>query len=339
MNLRISPGPSSIRLVTAAGILLALAPLPAGAVTTSIILEPGSGALNLGSSAAVNDGGTIDPDIAGKLVTSPVTGQGSILYVQTDGKAGQGTLSSPLLFTVTANSHLDNTGAIGDFQAGVLYLASADGTAGPVGHGLGVRAFTVNSTTGLRQSGPSPGIEGSKEVSGGSDPTSFTVRGNGAPHVDERVLFTINPTLSVVGQSISMVLTKFDGTGTSPGGLNGSEDIFDLVINRLSGSPLVFNSLKASSFGNWGTNIGTDAWKFDFSKITGLGPTDIVTSFSVRANDDNPSNPAGTAEHFLINGFTLTYNETPPVPDSGSTAGLLGLGLLGLLAVRHRRRH
>lgn len=338
MTLCTSPKPSLGRLAATAGALLALALLPARAVTTSIILEPGAGALNLGSSAAVNDGNSIDPDIAGKLVTSPVTGQGSILYIQADGKAGQGTGGNPLLFTVTANTHLDNTGAIGDFQAGVLYLASTDGTAGPVNHGLGVRAFTVNSTTGLRESGPSPGIEGSKEVSGGSDPTSFTVRGNGAPHVDERVLFTVNPTLSVLGQSISMTLSKFDGTGTSPGGLNGSEDIFDLVINRLSGSPLVFNSLKASSFSNWGTNIGTDTWKFDFSKITGLGPTDIVTSFSVRANDDNPSNPAGTAEHFLIDGFTLTYNETPPVPDAGSTAALLGLGLLGLATLQHRRR-
>ena len=327
------------RLAATAGALLALALLPARAVTTTVILEPGSSALNLGFSTAVNDGGTLDSDVANKLVTSPVTGQGSILYIQADGKAGQGTAGNPLLFTVTANTHLDNTGSIGDFQAGVLYLTAGDGTGGPVNKGLGVRVFTVNNTTGLRGSGPNPAIEGSKEVSGGTDPTSFTVRGgSGAPHVDERVLFTVNPALSIVGQSISMTLTKFDGTGTSPGGLNGSEDIFDLVINRLSGSPLVFNSLKASSFSNWGTNIGTDTWKFDFSKITGLGPTDIVTSFSVRANEDNPSNPAGTAEHFLIDGFTLTYNETPPVPDAGSTAALLGLGLLGLATLQHRRR-
>ena len=163
-----------LRLATL-GALLSLVLPPAQAVTTSIILEPGSSALNLGFSTAVNDGSTLDSDIAGKLVTSPITGQGSILTIQANGKAGQGTTGNPLLMTVTANSHLDNTGSIGDFQAGIIYLAAGDGTGGPVNKGLGVRPFTVNDTTGLRGSGPNPGIEGSKEVSGGTDPTSFAV--------------------------------------------------------------------------------------------------------------------------------------------------------------------
>ena len=37
--------------------------------------------------AKVNGGRTVDPDVPGALVTSPVTGEGSFLMIQTDGTA------------------------------------------------------------------------------------------------------------------------------------------------------------------------------------------------------------------------------------------------------------
>src|ERR1043166_5750869 len=237
------------RLFAAAGLIIAAARLNA---QLNIILE--AGALGF-ANAAINDGSTLDSDIAGKLVTGP-TGQGSILTIQTNGQAGPGTGTDPLLVTVTAKTHLDNTNIIGDYQAGVIYMTAGTGTT-PKAHGLGVRAFTVNTTTGLRAPGANPAIEGSKEVSGGTDPTPQSTNLNGPPHVDELVDFNFNPALKVFGSSIVVTLTTFDGVGTTDfGNLNGSQDVFDLVIHRAGGlGDLTFNSISRSTFTSQFTQI------------------------------------------------------------------------------------
>lgn len=324
------------------GLIAAASQFQASAVPISIVLEAGAlGNIGPGgTNTTVNDGSTLDTPITGKLeLGGPVgSGLGTVLYVQTDGKAGKGTALAPLFVTLTARSHLDNTGAIGDFQAGNFYITPSDGTVKD--NGLGVRPFTVNETTGLRDTGNNPRIEGSKEVSGGTDPTDFATRGNGAPHVDERVLFDFAQ--PVLGKSINVVLTKFDATGTN-GGMNGSEDIFDLIISRVGLPDIVLNSVRKSVPPGAAmlTYIGAAAdmvVNVNFDGLVGLGilgATDLVTSFSIRANDDNPSSPAGTAEHFLIDGLTA---EGPKVPDGGSTIALLGLALMLLPAAKRLQK-
>ena len=292
-----------------------------------------------GTNTIVNDGNALDTPIAGKLeLGGPVgSGLGTVLYVQTNGLAGLGTAASPLFVTLTAMSHMDNTGSIGDFQAGNFYMTKTDGTVKD--NGLGVRPFTVNETTGLREAGLNPAIEGSKEVSGGTDPTDFATRGNGAPHVDERVLFTFAQ--GVLGSSINVVLTKFDATGTN-GGLNNTEDVFDLIISRMGLADLTYSNVHKSVPPGSATisYIGVEADQvvnLNFAGLLayGLGATDVVTSFSIRANDDDPTNPAGTAEHFLIDGLSANLAPPPSVPDGGSTIALLGLAMM-LLPVAKR---
>ena len=77
----------------------------------------------------INDGGSVDPDVPGKLITSTTAGQGSILTIQTDGLAGPGTLDHPLFVTVTGRSHLDTLTGIpanSDYQAGAIMLSKED---------------------------------------------------------------------------------------------------------------------------------------------------------------------------------------------------------------------
>lgn len=324
------------------GFVAAASPFQASAV--SVVFEAGAlGNIGPGNTnTTVNDGGTLDTPIAGKLeLGGPVgSGLGTVLYVQTNGLAGLGTVAAPLFVTLTARSHLDNPNSnISDFQAGNFYITASDGTVKD--NGLGVRPFTVDNS-GNREAGNNPAIEGSKEVSGGTDPLSFAQRlaagkVDGAPHVDERVLFTFAK--PVLGSSINVVLTKFDATGTN-GGLNNSEDVFDLIISRMSLPDLTFDNVRRSvpPGSAMMTYIGAEADQvvnLNFAGLLayGLGVTDVVTSFSIRANDDNPSSPQGTAEHFLIDGLTATL-PPPSVPDGGSTIALLGLALVLLPAAK-----
>ena len=84
--------------------------------------------LGLGSSD-INRHGTVDPDMPG-LYTSPTTGQGSVLTIQTDGLAGPGTAANPLLVTVTAGTHLDTVFDLPpwphDYHAGILFISDEE---------------------------------------------------------------------------------------------------------------------------------------------------------------------------------------------------------------------
>jgi len=338
-----------LRLSALAAAAFIASSLNASAVSTvNIRLEAGAlGNIGAGNTnTTINGGGTLQSDIANKLVTSTTTGQGSILTIQTDGKAGPGTVAAPLFVTVTAQSHLDVVdGNIGDFQAGIITMTAGTGAANVYKDlGLGVRVFTVNQTTGLRASGANPAIEGSFEVSGGTDTSTFAQRGNGPPHVDERVNFAFAGS-GVLGSSIKVVLTKYDGVGTlTADHLNGSQDIFDLIVHRTVGADIVLNGLNPSTTDTahgWTAGFLTaidsanDVWQINFDKLLGLGANDVVTSFSIRANDDDPTHPAGTAEHFLIDGLSAsTSTPPPPVPDGGSTIVLLGIALSLLPAAK-----
>jgi hypothetical protein len=93
---------------------------------------------------SINHGKTVDPDAPGKMITSSTTGEGSFLYIQTDGLAGSGTALNPLFLTVTGKTHLDNDpadlpGTPHDYQAGVITLSKEDG--GTPGWGEGRNGY------------------------------------------------------------------------------------------------------------------------------------------------------------------------------------------------------
>lgn len=272
--------------------------------------------------ADINKGSTVDPDVPGALFTSPTTGEGSVLNIQRSGLAGPGTGADPLFVTLTAATRMDTVFGLppapNDFKAGVLFI-SKENSALPDGsmEGLGVRAFEVDPTTGLRtMSGGMAmlNIEGSRHVSGGTGPDTYNPASpNGAPHTDEGVLF--NYAFPVIGSTIEVLLSDFDPA-----------EIIDLHIERAGDTSIDLAFLGTSDAAM--TNLGGSVWNLSFSAGSiGLTAADQVTSFFLSANDDDPANPTGTAEHFYITGMTA-------VPEPG-TLGLMLIGALALLKRRH----
>ncbi len=277
-----------------------------------------SNALGLGNSD-LNRGRKVDLDMPG-FVTSPTSGEGSILNIQSDGQAGTGTVSNPLLVTITARTHLDVTNnlppAPHDYHAGVIFI-SKESSEQPDGRkeGLGVRAFKVDGPTGLRQIDSGSGlakIEGSKHISGGTDDDTYDPnKPNGAPHVDEAVKFEFNKrSFEVIAQSVEVLLSEF-----------APEEIVDLHIELTSGPDIDLTFLQTTD-ANIFELVGDKVWKLKLSGVAGLGPDDLIDNFTIRANDDNPASPRGTAEHFWISGLTVYVRAIPPTAVVPNVVGL-----------------
>ena len=320
--------------------------------------------LGLGSTeinSAKNDS-AIEADRPGQLVTSTAANVGSILYVQTDNMAGQGTEDEPLLATITARSHMSiqaNLPAGYDLHAGAIYLSDEDADLNK--EGLGVRAFAIdtygtaatNSNFGKRYinpafSGNGYQMEGSKEISGGFDVTDFNDFAadndvppkNSPPHVDEDVTFDFNDTQVAVGaDSVRVLLTNIKaGSNKDPFDL-----AIDLTINLVGGTSI----LKTYDYLSDDTGVGglfnlfpggTDVIEMDFSATSlGLTATQSVDSFTIGARED-PADPLkGTDEHFLIHGFSADVTDVTDVPEPTTMAMLL-LGMLTVVASRRRFR-
>jgi hypothetical protein len=295
-------------------------------------------ALGLGSSD-INEGSTVEANIAGKLITSSTTGMGSSLFVQRSGLAGSGTASDPLMLRVTCRTRLDavsgfpgsnddddddddndltSAGTPRDYQAGVLYVAKENSSTVGKDEGLGVRAFETNSNGIRKTSGGVAKITGNKEMSGGTGRTVFDPTPNDEPG-DEEILVEFNAASSLpgmLGDSMTVTLSKFK-----------SGNLLELTINLHGGGMLHFASLGTSS-GAF-TSLGSDVQRLAFSSLAGLSSSDIVSSFAIRAIEDNPSNPSISAEGLLLQGISGTL-----VPAPGAIALL---GVAGIIAGRRRR--
>ncbi len=322
------------KLATILWVLVVLGGLPAQADMTSIKLT--SDALGLGSSD-INSGKEVDPDVPGKLITSSTVGEGSKLTIQESGLAGPGTGIDRLLVTLTAQTHLDTLyypwvgGDPRDYQAGILKITK-ESSEMPNGRkeGVGVRAFQVDKDAyriyDAEGSALLADIKGSGHVSGGTGPDTFDpLNPNGAPHVDEAVKFDFDSFWLVDAHSVEVLLSDYDPS-----------DIIDLDIELTSGSMFDFDFLQTTdtSIFEKVDSSYDKLWRLKFSGLSGLGATDLIDNFTIYANDDDPLNPSGTAEHFYITGMTA---DVEPVPaPSAVVLGSLGLGFSGWL-LRKRR--
>lgn len=266
----------------------------------------------------INEDGTVEADIAGKFITSPTMGEGSKLFLLSNGLPG----SAGLAMTITARTHLDVLSGIpnggGDYLAGVLYLSNGPGVKD---EGLGVRAFTVNKTTALRtfDTNGRAKIEGSKEVSGGTQDSVYDSGDpNGAPHVDESVRFTPEPNFKLDAGSLEFLLTKFE-----------DGDRVDLKIKTRDGSVFqnTFLGLADASYLSVHGASGDKVKKLKSAGFAGIAGKELDW-VEIRAVDDEPWDPRGTAEHFLINSMSAN-----PVPEP-STIGVLAIGAIALLRRR-----
>ena len=100
-----------------------------------------------------------------------------------------------------------------DYQAGVIYISKeSSGLPDGAKEGLGVRAFKVDSAGMRTYKDGLPElieVEGSKHVSGGTGPDTFDMLNpNGAPNVDEAVIFDFNPQFYADALSVEVIFTK-----------------------------------------------------------------------------------------------------------------------------------
>lgn len=290
----------------------------AAAAQTTVSIKLTTNALGLGNSA-INDGSIVDADVAGKTWTSAVTGQGSILKIQRSGVAGSGNAYDKLLATVTSRSHLDTLSGLpanNDYLAGIIYL-SAENNNLPDGkdEGLGVRCYQVNGPSALRLIDGATGrakIEGSKEVSGGTGPSAYIPGDpNGPPHVDEDAIFDFEPDANAYATQTYFTLSKFE-TGDKV-------DVTVTTTNNITYQILFQGTTNTSLF--TAIDVGAKVWKLNLAGVPGLVANDLLKRVAIKAIDDDPANPATTAEHFLITGFVTkcsfpcaAVGETIPSP-------------------------
>jgi hypothetical protein len=296
-----------LRTAIAPAILVAALAAGAGpaAGQSTFSIKFTSQALGLGT-ADINAGKMVDADRPG-LITSPTTGLGSVLTIGADGRATTGAA----FVTVTAASHLDVVSyppapfpTVHDFQAAVIYITK-ENTSLPDGkdEGLGVRAFTVKegttATSGLRKLDGSTGralIEGSKEVSGGTDqPVYKPSSPNGAPHVDEAVRFAFAAGSGVDAASVELTVSKFV-----------AGDIVVLTLGLAGGTEYTYGIGTThpgmTAVGSTSSNL----WRFRFASLA-LPAGSVLERLTIKAIDPNPASPKGTAEHFDVTAMTGSY--------------------------------
>jgi hypothetical protein len=151
----------------------------------------------------------------------------------------------------------------------------------------------------------------------------------GAPHVNENVLFNPGPGMQILAQSVEVRLSKFEYRS---GGLNKQNKI-DPEIGLASGATI--RRIPAVGPGNapgdpfeiFRPTSDDKVWDVVFANIDGIEADDQVEWFSIRAEDDNPDEPSGTADRFLITGFQADVTVVP-VPGA-FVLGVAGLGLVG----------
>lgn len=280
-----------------------------------------------GSVSKINYDGTVDPDASG-FITSPNAGEGSVLTIRQDGSAGSGTASNPTMATVTASTHLDNTDGAGtDYQAGVITLTGEKTNES----GLGVRAFTVDDDLFRTFDHGLAEIEGSKEISGGTD--DYDRLENGAPHVDESVTFDFDSAFDVDADSIEVLFEKwkFDDTGRVALDIDFTNRDSLSFEELLSDDGDIFTVTEISR----DKHVGT----LSFAGLTGLGINDYVDSFTIRMLNDYDHgvlDDSSTAQHALINGIRFDYGTPAAVPAPGAFL-LVSIGAGVVSRIRRRR--
>jgi hypothetical protein len=199
-----------------------------------------------------------------------------------------------------------------------------------VKEGMGIKAFTVDDDDGLRTyEGGRAKIEGSKHLSGATGPTDqYSTDPNGAPHVDESLIFNFDDAYTVPAQSVGVTVSDFD-----------SEDMLDVYMELLSGDSKVFTSLDLSSTGVGGaalfTNLGDDKlWELNFAILMGLLDTDVLTDFTLRAVEGQPDDPSEKADHFYVSGMSFDDVTITELPEP-ATMTLLAIG--GVAMLRRKR--
>ena len=175
---------------------------------------------------------------------------------------------------------------------------------------------------------------------------------NGPPHTDESV--ALDFAIPLDANSMVLRLSKFEAgdvldMSVTVRHLDNTTDTLTDTWLETSDAPLVV------------VDAGDKVYDLVVGNVPGLLAGDVVTTFGIRAVDDDPDNPKGTAEHFFLNSIrgtvdaadvSILFNSTALGLDgsaindggdgsavidadvSGLTSGAVGSGIGSVLSVQ-----
>jgi autotransporter-associated beta strand protein len=296
-------------------------------------------ALNTDNAGRVTATGFSTPTIGGvtgaaSLSTLINTGYTGITTLTINPQTGQSQTYSGVIADGAAGMNLVKSGAGTQiFNAAQTYTGSTTisggtltlGASGSLANSSAIinnATFDVSAVTGGFSVGAAQTLGGSGTVNG-----AVTVNGNLAPGTSPGVL-TFSSPLTLAGTTTMEINgltrgTEYDGINTGSG-----------LLTYGGALSISFGSATSDGSSYQLFNIGGGGYTASFSSIS-IGGTYSISS----------SAPVGGVWTGTTSGFTFTFTEadgslaiTSAIPEPSSAAALAGLGALGLIATRRRRR-
>ena len=158
------------------------------------------------------------------------------------------------------------------------------------------------------------------------------------------IQFTGSGTLNNTGVDDATQITNFSGVETNQSGSTGhyagiADDTSVTIQDLILGEVGFTGTKQITNF--WSLTSSGETYSFDLASITDnsvtLGTLIIIGTGTAKTTVEGLDDTFGTFQLSTSSaGTAITFSSVTSVPDSGHTAALLGLGMLGLAGLARR---